>query len=70
MQKEHFSSYVFEDVASELLNSNPDLKKEFDAKRSADEDFANNARAQLSFIYQRSSYYEKTHNLYPVARIF
>ena len=67
-QKEYFSPYVFEDVAAELLKTNPDLRKRFDAKKAADEKFANNAYAQLLFIYQNSPHYEKTHNRYPIGR--
>lgn len=69
MQKEYFSSYVFEDTAVKLLAENPDLKKALEIKKAADEEFAKNSRAQLDFIYKRSLYYEKTHNVYPVGRV-
>jgi len=69
MQKEYFSSYVFEDLAAELLRKNPELKAALEAKRAEDEEFAQSARAQLNFVYQRSPYYEPTVQLYPVARI-
>lgn len=67
MQKEYFSSYVFEEIAAELLKDAV-LKAEFDKKKNEDEDFAKNARAQLSFLYKRSAHFEQTYNLYPVAR--
>ena len=67
-QKEHFSPYVFEDTASEILRENPKLKSEFDKKKSADESFSASAEAQLDWIYKNSEYYEKTHNLYPIYR--
>ncbi len=70
MQKEYFSAYVFEDLAAELLRSDDALQAAFTKKKENDEDFAGNARAQLDFIYKSSHYYEKTHNLYPVARLF
>jgi hypothetical protein len=69
MQKEHFSSYVFEDLAAEYLEQHPELRKELEAKKEADEEFARSARAQLDFIYKNSPYYEPTHNLYPVGRL-
>lgn len=69
MQKEYFSSYVFEDLALKILEENPDLKKELEAKKAEDEKFAKSARAQLDFIYKRSPHYEQTHNLYPVGRV-
>ncbi len=68
-QKEYFSSYVFEEIAAELLEKDPALKKEFEQKKKEDQAFAENGRAQLSFLYQRSPHYEQTHRLYPVARI-
>ena len=68
-QKEYFSSYVFEDLAVEILEKNPELKKQLEEKKIADADFAKNARAQLDFIYKNSPHYEPTHRVYPVGRI-
>lgn len=68
-QKEHFSSYVFEDVAAEILKKKPKLKQQLDDKKKADTSFANNARAQLDFVYKHSPYYEPVHLRYPVYRI-
>jgi len=68
MQKEHYSAYVFEDLAAEYLNNDPELKATFEAKKLADSAFAENARAQLDFIYKNSAHYERTHRVYPVAR--
>ncbi len=67
-QKEGFSSYVFEEVAEELLAKNPDLKAELQKKRAEDPEFAKNGRAQLAFLHQRSPHYEKAHLSYPVYR--
>ena len=69
MQKEYFSSYVFEDIAADLLRQDPALRRELEARKAADPQFAENARAQLDFVYKRSPYYEPTHDLYPVGRI-
>ncbi len=69
MQKEYFSSYVFEDLAAEILENNADLQKELEAKRQSDAEFAKSGRAQLDFIYRNSPHYEPTFNLYPVARL-
>lgn len=68
-QKEYFSDYIFEDIAAELLDKNPELRKKLDKKRDIDADFAKNARAQLDFVYKNSKYHESTFRLYPVARI-
>lgn len=69
MQKEWFSSYVFEDKAAEILRNNPDLQRKLDDKRVRDSEFANNARAQLAFVYYNSDFYESSHMRYPVYRI-
>jgi hypothetical protein len=69
MQKEYFSSYVFDETAAELLESNAKLKEEFEEKRKNDAEFRSNARQQLDFIYKRSPYYEKSHRRLPVYEI-
>ena len=68
-QKEWFSSYVFEDEASEMLKNDPLLREELEKKKTEDEVFRESAFAQLYFIYQRSEHYEKEHLRYPVYRI-
>lgn len=68
-QKEYFSSYIFEDLAVEILNKNPEIRVELEAKKAEDEEFAKSAYEQLKFIYRKSPHYEKTHTLYPISRI-
>ncbi|MDT0642465.1 M14 family metallopeptidase [Zunongwangia sp. F363] len=68
-QKEHFSPYVFEDMAKKLLDSNPGLREEFEEKKRTDADFRNNGYAQLDWIHKNSAYYEKAHLRYPVFRV-
>jgi hypothetical protein len=68
-QKEGYSDYVFEDTAAQLLNDNPKLKSELEAKKQAEPDFLNNPKAQLDWIYKQSAFYEKAHLQYPVYRI-
>ena len=68
-QKEGFSPYVWEDKAQELLNSDAELKKEFEAKKQTDADFSKNWYAQLDWLHKRSANYEKAHLRYPVFRI-
>ena len=67
-QKEHFSAYVFEDRAYELLQSDSELKKAFEDKKENDPGFAKDSNAQLDYIYHHSPHYEKTHRVYPVGR--
>ncbi|MDX5320261.1 MAG: hypothetical protein LPK45_04200 [Bacteroidota bacterium] len=65
-QKEGFSSYVFEDIAAELLAKNPSLKAELESRKALDPEFRGDAYQQLLFIYQRSPYFEKSYRHYPV----
>lgn len=67
--KEHYSDYVFEDLAAELLKKSPGLKAQLDEKRSNDPAFAKDGNAQLDFIYQHSVYSEKEFRRYPVFRV-
>lgn len=69
MQKEHFSSYVFEDLAAEFLKSNPEVRKELEQKKLNDSEFAKNGYAQLNFVYEKSPHYEPTHMQYPIGRV-
>jgi hypothetical protein len=56
-QKEHFSTYVFEDTAKELLDEDPNLKSAFENKKTNDES------------YEHSKHYEAAHLQYPIYRI-
>jgi len=67
-QKEYGEGYIVEKVAREMLEKNPELKKEFEEKLK-DENFAKNPRARLNFFYERSPYFDKRIGLYPVGRI-
>jgi len=68
-QKEHFSPYVFEDTAKQLLETDAALRSKFEAKKIQDNSFKNNWYAQLNWIYQQSNHYEKAHMQYPVYRL-
>jgi hypothetical protein len=68
-QKEHFSDYVFEDLAADLIKQQPTLKDSLKMKAQLDTAFAQDAAAQLEYIYQHSPYYEPVHLRYPVFRL-
>lgn len=68
-QKEGYSSYVFEDLANEYLNENPQLRVTLEEKKKTDKKFAENPEAQLDWVYKNSPYYEKAHLRYPVYRV-
>lgn len=69
MQKEWFSDYVFEDIASDLLKKDKSLKDSFESAKKIDPTLAKDGDVQLAWIYHHSEYYEKTHLRYPVGRI-
>jgi hypothetical protein len=67
--KEGYSDYVFEDIAANLLKTDPDLRKKLDDEKAKNPDLANSGRAQLNFVYHNSPYFEKTYLRYPVGRL-
>ncbi|HEY8185315.1 MAG TPA: M14 family metallopeptidase [Pyrinomonadaceae bacterium] len=67
-EKEYAENYVLEKLAREMLANDPGLREEFKQKL-ADPTFAANPRARLQFFYERSPYWDKQMNLYPVGRI-
>lgn len=68
-QKEGYSAYVFEDVATQILAENPTLKQEFETKKQTDKAFADNGGDQLYWVYKHSKYFEKAYLQYPVYRV-
>jgi hypothetical protein len=68
-EKEGYSDYRWEDVASEYLQQHPELKQQLEEKKKADPKFAASSSAQLNFVYKNSPYYEPAHNRYPVYRL-
>ncbi len=68
MQKEYFSSYVFDDTAEEIIRDGAWLRDSLEDKRAKDPLFRDNNRMQLDYIYKNSVYYEKEHLRYPVYR--
>ena len=68
-QKEGYSGYVFEDVAADYLNKNPELKTRLEQKRATDSVFAKSGRAQLNFVFENSPWFEPDYLRYPVYRV-
>lgn len=69
MQKEWYSTYVFDEYAAEMLKNDPEMKKRFDQKKANEESFRISADAQFYWLYQQSPLYEPGVNRYPVIRI-
>jgi hypothetical protein len=68
-QKEGFSPYVWEDKAIDLLQKDPQLRIDFNLKKTFDKDFADNWYAQLDWLHKQSEHYEKAHLKYPIYRV-
>ncbi len=68
-QKEGYSAYRWEDLAASWLKEHPLVREKLEEKKRADSGFAQNAEAQLDFVYKHSPYYEPAHLRYPVYRI-
>ncbi|MDJ0365206.1 M14 family zinc carboxypeptidase [Hymenobacter sp. H14-R3] len=67
-QKEHFSDYVFEDLAATFLTQNPAVRQQLEAAKKADPALAASGPAQLEWVYQHSPYAEPGYRRYPVLR--
>jgi murein tripeptide amidase MpaA len=68
-QKEYGEDYVLEKLAREMLAKDEKLKREFEQKLASDPKFAASPTARLNFFYERSPYWDRQINLYPVGRI-
>lgn len=68
-EKEHYSDYVFEDFAANMLKQDTALKQKLDDAKTHDPTLANSARQQLEFVYTNSKYFENTYMRYPVGRL-
>ncbi|MCJ8210432.1 hypothetical protein MUY27_12000 [Mucilaginibacter sp. RS28] len=68
-QKEHYSDYVFEDIAADLLKRDPELRKKLDNEKANNLKLAASASQQLEFVYRNSPWFEKTYLRYPIGRL-
>ena len=68
-RKEGYADYRWEDVAARVLQDHPDIKAALDAARAANSAFAQDAAAQLLFVYTHSCWMEPEYMRYPVYRI-
>lgn len=68
-QKEYSETYVMEGMAKGMMEDDPELKKEFDQFVAENPEVKNSSWAQLNWFYQRTPYWDKKKNVYPVRRI-
>ncbi|MEO5822996.1 MAG: peptidase M14, partial [Vicinamibacteraceae bacterium] len=67
-RKEYMEAYVAEDVATEMLARDPQVKAEFERRLREDAAFARSPSARLDFFYRRHLAWDERFNLYPVYR--
>jgi hypothetical protein len=70
-KKEAYSDYVFEDLALEMLETEPELKAKFDAWKQANPELLSNQDAVLGFIFHNGQRHaEPEWRRYPVLSVF
>jgi hypothetical protein len=67
-QKEYTEDYVMEPVAKRMLDADPALAREFEARLATDSVFARSPRERINFFYRRSPWADAELNLLPVSR--
>jgi hypothetical protein len=67
--KEYFETYVMEDYARKMIAENPGLKDEFLQWKASNPDAAKDQYAQLEWFFERSPYFDKKLDAYPVGKI-
>ncbi|MYM33636.1 peptidase M14 [Duganella sp. FT94W] len=70
-KKEAYSDYVFEDLALEMLNTEPELKAKFEAWKANNPSLLSNQDAVLGFIFANGKRHEEPEwRRYPVLSVF
>ena len=68
-QKEYTDEYVMEKIAREMLAKDDSLRKEFEAKKASDPEFAKNPGRIVNWFYQHTPYWDDRKDVYPVGKI-
>lgn len=63
---EYIESYALVPLAKKLFRANPVLKNDFELLKQNDQKFAEDQKAQMQWIYQKSKFYDKEYLMYPV----
>jgi hypothetical protein len=67
-KKEYLENYVTEEVARQMLEQDPALRKEFERRLHEDAAFAGSPAARLEFFHRRHPSWDERYGLYPVYR--
>ena len=65
---EYIEAYAIAPLAEKMMEADPALKAEFEAKLAAEPAFAADGDARLAWFYERTPFYDQRFRLYPVAR--
>lgn len=65
---EYIEAYAIAPLAERMLEEDPALRREFEAKLAADPQFAANGDARLAWFYARTPYFDDRYLLYPIGR--
>ncbi|MBI5472593.1 MAG: M14 family metallopeptidase [Ignavibacteriae bacterium] len=68
-RKEYAEPYIMEPIAQKMLDDDPRLQAEFDARIANDDAFADDPAKRLNFFYERSPYFDKAERVYPIVRL-
>jgi len=69
-QKEYAENYVLETLAAKMLEEDPALRKEFEARKASDTLFARSPQQILNWFYNKSPYIDNRKGIYPVAKVY
>jgi murein tripeptide amidase MpaA len=67
-KKEYLENYVTEEVARQMLEQDPALRKEFERRLHEDAAFAGSPADRLEFFHRRHRSWDERYGLYPVYR--
>jgi len=68
-QKEYVEFYVMEPMAKRMMEEDPSLRKELEARMASDSTFATSPWLILNWFLERSPYADQRRMVYPVGRI-
>lgn len=68
-EKEYAEAYAMEPYARKMLAEDPALRAEFEQKLKDDPAFAGNPSARLRWFFERSPFFDKNLNRYPVVAL-
>lgn len=68
-QKEYAESYVMEKMMREMMDKDPKLKADFEAKYNSDSSFRANQYGIYNWFYSKTPYWDQKLNVYPIIRV-